>query len=416
MKQPDCRFCGAQLGTTFVDLGRSPLANSFVRPNDDATPDRTFPLVVFVCDECLLVQLPEFESPAAIFSDYAYFSSFSQTWLDHARRYVEAMTARFDLSGDSQVVEIASNDGYLLRYFQAKGIPVLGIEPAANVAQAAKTQGIPTLVEFFGAQTAGEILDRFKPADLLLGNNVLAHVPDLNDFVRGLEILLAPAGVVTMEFPHVMRLLEGNQFDTIYHEHFSYFSFGTVHRVFAEHGLRVFDVEEVPTHGGSLRIFACHAGAEIHPNQGAVADLLETEAGRGLHRLEGYMSFQSQVQKTRDGLTRFLDTVVHEGKTVAGYGAPAKGNTLLNFCELDSTTIQYTVDRNPHKQGTLLPGSHIPIFAPARIFETRPDFVFILPWNLRDEIAVDMAGISDWGGRFFVAIPEVEVFDAGQPS
>ncbi len=407
-----CRFCGTGLEHVFADLGASPLANSFVNPGDRDKTETRFPLRVLVCRECLLVQLPEFETPENIFSDYAYFSSFSKSWLDHARRYVDEMTARFWLTGKSQVVEVASNDGYLLRFFKERSIPVLGIEPAANVAETALADGIPTVVRFFGEQTARDLANQGYAADLLLGNNVLAHVPDLNDFVRGLGILLASKGVITMEFPHLMRLMEHNQFDTIYHEHFSYFSLATVRRVFASHGLRIFDVQELPTHGGSLRIFAAHHAARRHTDTPAVQTLLETERERGLDRIETYLDFDQQACATRSKLLEFLAGLEAEGVSIAAYGAPAKGNTLLNYCGIGPEVIDYTVDRNPHKQGKLLPGSRIPIYAPEKLRETRPDYVFILPWNLRDEISSEWAEIADWGGRFFVAIPEVEVLES----
>jgi 2-polyprenyl-3-methyl-5-hydroxy-6-metoxy-1,4-benzoquinol methylase len=406
-----CRFCGARLEHVFADLGDSPLANSFVAADTQDQPEPRFPLQVRICPECLLVQLPEFETPENIFSDYAYFSSFSSSWLDHARRYVGAMTERFALDGESQVVEVASNDGYLLRYFKERGIPVLGVEPAANVAEAAIAEGIATAVCFFGEKTARELSDQRYDADLLLGNNVLAHVPDLNDFVRGLAILLKPEGVITMEFPHVMRLMEFNQFDTIYHEHFSYFSLTTVEQVFAAHGLRIFDVEELSTHGGSLRIFAAHHDARGHANTPAVAALLATEVARGLDRIETYLTFDRQAQTTRAKLLEFLAGLKAQGATIAAYGAPAKGNTLLNYCGIGTETLDFTVDRNPHKQGKLLPGSRIPIYEPAKLREARPDYVFLLPWNLRDEISAEWAEIADWGGQFFVAIPEVEVLE-----
>ncbi len=409
MSDHKCRFCGTGLEHVFADLGESPLANSFVTPSDRDQPEAVFPLRVLICSECLLVQLPEFETPENIFSDYAYFSSFSATWLDHASRYVEEMTTRFKLTEDSQVVEVASNDGYLLRFFKARGIPVLGVEPAANVARAAVADGIPTAVRFFGEDSARELADEGYEADLLLGNNVLAHVPDLNDFVRGLDVLLKPEGVITMEFPHVMRLMEHNQFDTIYHEHFSYFSLATVNRVFASHGLRIFDVQELPTHGGSLRIFAAHQAARSHPALPAVQALLEAEVERGLDRVETYLSFDDQARSTRGKLLEFLDRLRTEGASIAAYGAPAKGNTLLNYCGIGPDVIEYTVDRNPHKQDKLLPGSRIPVHPPEKLRETRPDYVFILPWNLRDEISAEWAEIADWGGRFFVAIPEVEI-------
>lgn len=408
LPQLACRFCGRPLARTFVDLGVSPLANSYLEPADLQKAERFYPLRVYVCEGCLLVQLPEAESPEAIFSDYAYFSSFSESWLRHAERYAAAVTARFGLGPQSRVVEIASNDGYLLRFFKERGIPVLGIEPAGNVAAAAEALGIPTRVRFFGEAFARELAAEGIRADLLAGNNVLAHVPALNDFVAGLAVLLAPGGVLTLEFPHLLRLMDETQFDTIYHEHFSYFSFATVRRVCAAHGIDLFDVEELSTHGGSLRIFGCHAGER--PEEPRVADLLAREAAAGLDRLDGYRPFDRKVQALKRGFLRFLIEAQEAGKTVVGYGAPAKGNTLLNYCGVREDLVAYTVDRSPHKQGRYLPGTRIPIHAPEKIRETRPDYVLILPWNLRDEIAGQMADIAEWGGRFVVAVPEVRVF------
>lgn len=406
---PACRFCGRPLRLTFADLGLSPLANSYVEPADLQKGERFFPLHVYLCEECLLVQLPEVESPEAIFSDYAYFSSYSESWLRHARDYAEMAIARFGLGLESQVIEIASNDGYLLRWFRERGVPVLGIEPAANVAEAARALGIPSVVRFFGSDLARELAAEGTRADLLVGNNVLAHVPALNDFVEGLRLLLAPTGVVTMEFPHLLRLMQEGQFDTIYHEHFSYFSFGTVRKVFAAHGLTLFDVEELPTHGGSLRIYARHEADLSKPVGERVSALLAKEEAAGLGRPETYLAFADRVRKVKRDLLRFLLDARDQGKTVAGYGAPAKGNTLLNYCGVRTDLLDYTVDLSPHKQGRYLPGVRIPIHAPERLRETRPDYVLILPWNLQDEIVKQMADVRSWGGRFVVAIPEVRV-------
>ncbi len=403
-----CRFCADPLTRTFVDLGTSPLANSYLRSEALDSPESFYPLHVRVCERCLLVQLPEIQTPEEIFADYAYFSSYSESWLRHAEAYVEAMVERFGLGSRHRVVEIASNDGYLLRYFKERGVPVLGIDPARNVAEAAEAAGIPTLVEFFGAQTAERLAGEGRKADLLLGNNVLAHVPDLNDFVEGLRILLAPDGVLTMEFPHLLRLMEERQFDTIYHEHFSYFSFATVRRVFAHHGLSLFDVEELPTHGGSLRIYAQHEGFS-RPTGERVVMLVERERERGLDRIETYDGFGELVRETKRKLLRFLIDAKEEGRTIAAYGAPAKGNTLLNYCGVRSDFIDFTVDRSPHKQGLYLPGTRIPIASPDRILAERPDYVLILPWNLKEEILEQMAAVRSWGGKFVVAIPEVEV-------
>ena len=404
-----CRSCSEPLARVFVDLGSSPLANSFLDEGALARAETFHPLCVYLCEKCWLCQLPESASPHELFSDYAYFSSFSTSWLEHARRYVEAMIDRLALGPGHQVVEIASNDGYLLRNFQERGVPVLGIEPAANVAEAARAIGIPTEVRFFGRETALELVDRGLAADLLLGNNVLAHVPDLNDFVAGLAVLLKPQGVLTMEFPHLVRMVEENQFDTIYHEHFSYFSLLAVERVFAVHGLAIFDVEELPTHGGSLRLFARRRESGAHPASARVAGLRERERALGIETLAYYEGFAEKVRETKRKLLEFLIRAKREGKSIVGYGAPAKGNTLLNYCGIRGDFLDYTVDRSPHKQGKFLPGTRLPIRAPEAIFETRPDYVLILPWNLRAEIAGQMASIRDWGGRFVVAIPEVSV-------
>ncbi|CAN5379014.1 class I SAM-dependent methyltransferase [soil metagenome] len=405
----DCRFCGASLRVVFADLGTSPPSNAFLRADQLDQAEAHFPLCAYVCESCWLVQLPAFQRPEEIFADYAYFSSYSSTWLAHAERYAAMAKARFGLGPQSLVVEVASNDGYLLRNFQAAGIPVLGIEPAANVAAAANAAGIPTRAVFFGAVTAAGLAAEGQRADLLVGNNVLAHVPDLNDFVAGLAIALKVDGVLTMEFPHLLRLIADNQFDTIYHEHFSYFSLATVRRVFASHGLRIFDVEELDTHGGSLRIFACLEAAP-HASIAAVPALVERERAAGLERRDTYVEFNDSVRRTKRALLAFLIEAKAAGKSVVGYGAPAKGNTLLNFCGVRTDFIDFTVDISPHKQGLFLPGSRIPILAPAAIAEARPDYVLILPWNLKDEIVAQMGHIRDWGGRFVVPVPRLEVF------
>ncbi|MEA2235608.1 MAG: hypothetical protein QOC81_332 [Thermoanaerobaculia bacterium] len=402
-----CRFCDEPLVHIFADLGMSPLSNAYVRANQLDRMEPFYPLTVYVCERCFLVQLPAVQTPENIFSDYAYFSSYSESWLDHARRYCEAMIVRLGLSRESQVIEIASNDGYLLQYFRQAQIPVLGIEPAANVADVAREKGIDTLVRFFGQNTASELAAEGRKADLLLGNNVLAHVPDINDFVQGLQTALKPGGTVTMEFPHLMRLMIGNQFDTIYHEHFSYLSLLTARQIFSAHGLEIVDVDELPTHGGSLRIYAMHKGEA--PASPAVADLERREREFGLDRLATYTTFGDRVSQLKRTILKFLIGAREEGKHVVGYGAPAKGNTLLNYCGIRADLVEYTVDRSPHKQGLFLPGTHIPIHDPERITETRPDYVLILPWNLRDEIVRQMAHIREWGGRFAVLIPEVEV-------
>ncbi len=404
-----CRFCAAPLRRAVADLGVSPLSNAYLRPEQMQQAEATYPLCAYLCEQCLLVQLPEFEAPEAIFSDYAYFSSYSTSWLDHARRYVEMMVERFGISERQRVIEVASNDGYLLRFFQERGVPVLGVEPAANVARAAEELGIETRVEFFGTDFARGLAAAGERADLLLGNNVLAHTPHLNDFVAGLEIALAEGGIVTMEFPHLVRLIAENQFDTIYHEHFSYFSFLAVDRVFAAHGLKIFDVEEIPTHGGSLRIFARRRGDDSHPVAERVSELTERERSLGLESADYYLAFGEQVRETKRKLLEFLIAAKREGRRIAGYGAPAKGNTLLNYCGVGTDFLDYTVDLSPHKQGLYLPGTRIPIHAPDHVRETRPDLLLILPWNLRDEIMEQMADVREWGCRFVVAIPEVTV-------
>jgi 2-polyprenyl-3-methyl-5-hydroxy-6-metoxy-1,4-benzoquinol methylase len=412
MTERNCRFCRAPLSRTFVNLGVCPISNAFLRPKQINAMEPFFPLHAYVCDTCLLVQLEDFEAPEYIFNDhYAYFSSYSDSWLDHARRYTELMTARLGLNARSFVVEIASNDGYLLQYFVKNDIPVLGIEPSANVAGVAKGKGIDTWVTFFTTQTAHELVAKSGKADLILGNNVLAHVPALNDFVDGLKILLADDGVITMEFPHLLCLMRDNQFDTIYHEHFSYFSFLTVTRIFAAHGLRIFDVERLTTHGGSLRIFAAHDNSHHWQNQSVVAGLLAEERQAGLHQAASYSAFSAQANKTKIELLDFLIAAKRAGKKIVGYGAPAKGNTLLNFCGVRTDFIDFTVDKSPHKQGMFLPGTHIPIEAPEKIFEARPDYVLILPWNLRDEIVTQMSGIAAWGGKFVVPIPQVRILE-----
>jgi SAM-dependent methyltransferase len=407
---PPCRFCGEPLRQTFVDLGMSPLCESYLTADQLNQLEGFYPLHVRVCGECFLVQLEEYVSPENIFTDYAYFSSYSDSWLAHSKKYAEQMTDRFRLNASSLVVELASNDGYLLQYFVARGIPVLGIEPAANVAAVAFQKNVPTLVKFFGRNTARELAAKSTQADLLLGNNVLAQVPDINDFVGGMKILLAPGGVITIEFPHLMRLMEENQFDTIYHEHFSYFSFLTAEKVFAAHGLTVFDVEELVTHGGSLRIYARHAEDSFKTISHRVGELRSREESAGFTRLDRYESFSEQVKETKRALLEFLIDAKRAGKRIAGYGAPGKGNTLLNFCGIRTDFLDYTVDRSPHKQGKFLPGTHIPIYSPERIRETKPDYVFILPWNLREEIMQQNAYIRDWGGQFVVPIPKVTVY------
>jgi SAM-dependent methyltransferase len=406
-----CLSCGTRLRHTFVDLGMSPLCESYVPPDKLNHMEPFFPLHTYVCEHCFLVQLEEYVSPEEIFTEYAYFSSYSDSWVEHMRRYADMITRRLGLGGHSFVVEVASNDGYLLQHFVKKGIPVLGIEPAANVARVAVEKGIPTLVKFFGERTARELAAEGRQADLICGANVLAQVPEPNDFVKGLEILLKPGGVVTLEFPHLMRLMADNQFDTIYHEHFSYFSFVSAEKIFAAQGLAFFDVEELPTHGGSLRVYARRADDATRPVTARAEELRRREIDAGLLRLDSYASFGEQVKETKRKLLEFLIAAKRAGKTVAGYGAPGKGNTLLNYCGIRTDFVDFTVDRNPYKQGKFLPGTHIPIHAPEKIREARPDYLLILPWNLKDEIVEQMAYIREWGGKFVVPIPEVVVLD-----
>lgn len=404
-----CRFCTSPLTQTFVDLGMSPLCESYVKAEDLNKMEAFYPLNALVCDKCYLVQLDEYVSAADIFTEYAYFSSYADSWVEHSRVYTEQMISRFNLGAKSQVVELASNDGYLLQHFVKRGVPSLGIEPAANVAKVAVEKGVPTEVVFFGEKSARDLLSRGKAADLLLGNNVLAQVPDINDFVAGMKILLKPTGVITMEFPHLQRLMEGNQFDTIYHEHFSYFSFIAAEKIFNAHGLKLFDVEELSTHGGSIRIYACHSERTDQPILPRAIELKSREEKLGFTRMDTYALFDEQVKETKRKLLEFLIGARRAGKTIAGYGAPGKGNTLLNYCGIRTDFIEYTVDRNPYKQGKFLPGTRIPIYAPERIRLTKPDYLFILPWNFKDEIVAQNAYIREWGGQFVVPIPEVTV-------
>jgi SAM-dependent methyltransferase len=404
-----CRFCAAPLRHTFVDLGSSPLCESFLTAAELNRMEPFYPLHAYVCETCFLVQLEQYVAPEDIFTEYAYFSSYSDSWVAHARAYVELVTDRLGLGPDSFVVELASNDGYLLQHFVGGGVPVLGIEPAKNVAAVAVERGVPTLTEFFGQALAARLADNGHQADLVIGNNVLAQVPDLNDFVAGVKLLLAPGGVVTLEFPHLAQLMAGNQFDTIYHEHFSYFSLLTTERILAAHGLTLFDVEELPTHGGSLRVWARHDEDHAKPVSDRVTGLLAHERASGLDHLDAYSSFAEQVAETKRALLDFLIRAKREGRSVAGYGAPGKGNTLLNYCGVRTDFLDYTVDRNHYKHGRYLPGTHVPIFPPAKLAETRPDYILILPWNLKDEIVRQLAYTRDWGARFVVPIPRVEV-------
>lgn len=404
-----CRICASPLRHTFVDLGMSPLCESFLRADQRNAMEPFYPLHTYVCERCFLVQLEEYVAPEEIFTEYAYFSSYSGSWLRHAERYVAMAIERFGLGPASRVVELASNDGYLLQYFVQRGVPVLGIEPAVNVARVAREKGVRTECLFFGADTAERLQAAGESADLILGNNVLAQVPDVRSFVRGIRILLKPGGSATLEFPHLLRLMRENQFDTIYHEHFSYFSMVTLVPFFASEGLVLYDVEELPSHGGSLRVFLRHAEDATKPVSGRVEALLAEERAAGLDRIEGYAAFSEQVQETKRALLQFLIQARRAGKRVVGYGAPGKANTLLNYCGIRTDFIEFTVDRNPYKHGRYTPGTHIPIFPPEKIREAKPDFLLILPWNLKQEIVEQEAYIRDWGGRFVVPIPKVTV-------
>jgi SAM-dependent methyltransferase len=406
-----CRFCFSELRHTFVDLGMTPLANSFVKIEDADRSEVFFPLHVRVCAECFLVQLPEIESPENIFSDYLYFSSYSNSWLEHAERYTDMATERFGLNPSSHIVEVAGNDGYLLQYFKQMGFQVLNVEPAANVAKAAVEKGIPSVVKFFGVSTARELAEDGGRADLIVANNVLAHVPNVNDFVKGFSVLLKPDGVATLEFPHLLNLIENNQFDTIYHEHFSYLSLTTVIRIFKANGLEVFDVEQLPTHGGSLRVFTQSRETDIHPRSARVCQMLELEEQKGLTDISALTSFGEKVKRTKRDLVEKLIELKNAGKRIVGYGAAAKGNTLLNYCGVASDFIDFVSDANPNKQNHLLPGTRIPTQAPDKIRESRPDYLLILPWNISDEIIEKNAFIREWGGKFILPIPEVRVVE-----
>lgn len=410
MNLPRCRFCGSPLENSFVDLGLSPLSNSYLRAEQLNRMEPFYPLHARVCSSCFLVQVEEFERPENIFGNYSYFSSYSSTWLQHASDFAAEATRRFNLNGASRVIEIASNDGYLLQYFRQRGIAVLGIEPAENVALAARQKGVETLTKFFSVATAQELVKSAIQGDLVIGNNVLAHVPDLNDFVAGLKRVLKPGGTISLEFPHLLRLIQENQFDTIYHEHFSYFSFCTAEKILARHGLTIYDVEELSTHGGSLRIYAAHAEDGKSPSA-RVPELREREMQAGIRDIGTYTRFSEQVRETKRALLEFLIQAKRQRKKIVGYGAPAKGNTLLNYCGIGRDFLDFTADISPHKQNHFLPGTHIPILQPDMIRQARPDFVLILPWNLRDEITQQLAYIREWGGRFVVPIPRVEVIE-----
>jgi len=405
----NCRFCNEPVTNIFVDLGISPLSNAFLKKEMLNDVEKKFPLCVYVCDNCFLVQLPEFEKPENIFEDYAYFSSYSSIWLEHAENYVDMMIKKFDFNEKSVVIEIASNDGYLLQFFKEKNIPILGIEPAVNVAKVAKEKGIPTITKFFGVNTANELKKEDKLSDLIIGNNVLAHVPNLNDFVKGLKILLKSTGIITLEFPHILQLIEKNQFDTIYHEHFSYLSLNTVKQIFEFHNIIIFDVEEIPTHGGSLRIYAKHKINKNFEIKNSVNDLLEKEKEFGLLNLSFYLEFSRKVELVKKELIEFFNNTKQNGKKIVCYGAAAKGNTLLNYCGIGKENIEYVVDINSYKQGLYLPGSHLHIKKPEEIKKDKPDFILILPWNIKEEIMKDISFIHDWNGKFVIPIPRVMI-------
>lgn len=405
-----CRFCKTELNRVFIDLINCPASNSFLSKEQLNEPETFYPLKIYTCHHCFLVQVDEYKKSDSIFNnEYVYFSSYSTSWLKHAQAYTEKMIERFEFNKNSQIVEIASNDGYLLQYFHQKHIPVLGIEPTANTAEVARKKGIETVVEFFGTKLATQLASKNIKADLLLGNNVLAHVPDILDFVGGMKIILADKGIITMEFPHLMQLVDNNQFDTIYHEHFSYLSFTTVRQIFASQGLEMFDVEELPTHGGSLRIYAKHAGDETHPITNHVAALLKKEAHKGLNGLEYYDGFQTKALNVKLDLTQFLIDCKRKNKKVAAYGAAAKGNTLLNFCGIKNDLVEYVVDANPHKQNKWLPASHIPVVNEDHLKADKPDYVLILPWNLQQEIVAQLSYIGHWGGKFVIPIPDLQI-------
>ena len=406
-KKNYCRFCKSELKNIFLDLGEMPSANSFLN-EEEIEQERKYPLCVYICKKCLLVQIPEIRTPDELFSNYAYFSSFSNSWLNHVKEYADMMIKRFRLNNKSQIIEIASNDGYLLDFFSRVNISVLGIEPASNVAKTAIKKGIPTLERFFNTKTAHDLKNN-KQADVLIGNNVLAHVPDINDFVKGMKILLKPNGVITMEFPHILQLINQNQFDTIYHEHYSYFSFSVIQKIFFSQKLIIFDVEEIPTHGGSLRIFVKHSENKTLEIKENIQNLIKKENENGLNDFSTYSDFASKIEKIKEEFTKFLEKADKENKSVICYGAPAKGNTLLNYFKINPKLIEYTVDLSPHKQGLFLPGTHIAIKKPSQIKETRPDYIIILPWNLKDEIMEQIKEIKDWGGKFVIPIPEVHI-------
>ena len=410
MKLRKCRFCNSDLNKIFIDLEESPLANSYLK-GSDFDNEKNYPLCTFLCENCFLVQLEEIETPENIFSKYAYFSSFSTSWLKHAKNYVEMIIPRLSLNEKSLVVEIASNDGYLLQNFIEKSIPVIGIEPAKNIAKAAMEKNIPTLTNFFNNQLAKKLSSEGKKADLIIGNNVFAHVPCLNDFVSGLKILLKMNGTITLEFPHLLQLMKNNQFDTIYHEHFSYFSLLTAQKILAHHNLKVFDVDELSTHGGSLRLYITHKENNQISLSNNVLVVLEKEKKFGLNKISTYEEFGTHISKIKMDLQNLINNIKNSSKNIICYGAPAKGNTLLNYCNITNDQIDYTVDKNPHKQNLFLPGTHIPIYPPEKIQKTKPDYILILPWNLKDEIIEEIKYIRDWKGKFVIPVPEVKILN-----
>ena len=404
----NCRFCNSKLNTIFIDLGKLPLANSYLKENE-FDDEKFYPLCAYVCNDCFLVQLEEIEKAENIFSDYAYFSSYSTSWLKHSQNYVEMITSKLNLTKDNLVIEIASNDGYLLQNFLEKNIPVLGIEPARNVANSAIEKNIPTIIKFFNSDLASKLVSEGKQADLIIGNNVLAHVPCLNDFIKGLKKLLKPNGIITLEVPHLLQLMKNRQFDTIYHEHFSYFSLITLKRIFEEHGFKIFDVEEIPTHGGSLRLYIIHQENTHTTMSENVSCVIGKEKNNYLDNISTYEKFNEEITKLKSNLVNLITEIRSRSKKIICYGAPAKGNTLLNYCNISKDMIEYTVDKNPNKQNLFLPGTHIPIFSPQKFHDTKPDFVLILPWNLQDEIVTELEFIKDWGGQFIIPIPEVKI-------
>lgn len=413
-EQTKCLSCGHSLKHTFVDLGMSPLCNEILKPGDIAGGQRYYPLHTYVCGNCFLVQVGKRVSPETIYAEYSYFSSYSDSWLEHSRRYVQMMGEKFGINQNNFVVEIASNDGYLLQYFKEKKVPILGVEPSHTVAKAAMEKGIPTEQVFFGEKSATRLKKKYQSADLILGNNVLAHVPRINNFIKGLNVMLSEEGIMTFEFPHLLQLVENNQFDTIYHEHFFYYSLYAVQSIFKKHGFTIFDVQELGTHGGSIRIFVCRQSNTKYPVSTNITQMLDLEKQAGYLDLEFYQSFGQKVQKTKRAILELLIDLKNQGKTIAGYGAPGKGNTLLNYCGIGTDFLDYTVDRNPNKQGNYLPGSLIPILDPENIRKTQPDYIFILPWNLKDEIMKQLDYVGEWGGRFIIPIPVPRIIRGGE--